>query len=287
MPKVLRGSLAVDFKDKNGFKYTLEAIYTKTIKDVMFQQINLTDRPTYAVFDSAVNHQYQPVFPGQNNLNPQFANAYEMSNTSKGYRYSITGQVARVFQSGFGFSLAYTYGQSKDVANGIRNSFESNWQLNQALNPNDPQLAYSNFDIRHRIVGNINYRKAWNKTWVSSFFLFVSAQSGSPFTYGFVNYTPQNTPQQVSLAYIPAKEETINFFAPTETQTAAEQAAAFDAFIDGNKYLRSRRGSFTERNAGRTPWNASADFHFAQDLHLNTTADDPSKVKTITLSLDI
>lgn len=287
MPKVFRGSLAVDFKDKYGFKYTLEGIYTKTIKDVMFRQINLTDRPAYAVFDSAVNHQYQPVFPGQNSLNPQFANAYEMSNTSAGYRYSITGQVARIFQSGLAFSIAYTYGQSKDVANGIRNSFESNWQLNQALNPNDPQLSYSNFDIRHRIVGNISYRKAWNKTWVSSFSLFVSAQSGSPFTYGFVNYTPQNTPQQISLAYIPAKGETINFFAPTETQTAGVQAAAFDAFIDGNEYLRSRRGSFTERNAARTPWNTSADFHFAQDLHLNTNVDDPSKVKTITLSLDI
>jgi hypothetical protein len=38
---------------------------------------------------------------------------------------------------------------------------ESNWQLNQALNPNTPTLAYSNFDVRHRIVTNINYKLSY------------------------------------------------------------------------------------------------------------------------------
>src|SRR6202000_1160380 len=108
--------------------------------------------------------------------------------------------------------MAYTYGQSKDIANGVRNSMESNFQLNQALNPNDPHLENSNFDIRHRIISNISYRKEWTKSLASTFSVFFSSQSGSPYTYGFVNYTAQNTPQQVSLAYIPNKGETINFF---------------------------------------------------------------------------
>ncbi len=286
MPKVLRGSLALDYKDPNGFKYTVEGIYTKTIHDIIFKQINLTDNPTYYTYDTAATQRKQPIFPGQNPRNPQFANVYEMSNTSQGYRYSITGQIAKNFDNGFGFSAAYTYGESKDVSNGIRNSFESNWQLNQALNPNNPQLANSNFDIRNRIVASVNYRKAWNKVWVSNFTLFVTAQSGSPFTYGFVNYNPQNTPQQVGLAYIPAKGETINFFAATPTQTAQQQADAFDKFIDGNNYLSSRRGGFTERNAARTPWNNDADFHFAQDINLNTEKE-PSKWHTLTFSVDI
>jgi hypothetical protein len=40
--------------------------------------------------------------------------------------------------------VAYTYGDSRDVTNGIRNSMESNFQMNQSLTPNDPQLATSN-----------------------------------------------------------------------------------------------------------------------------------------------
>ncbi|SDD78019.1 Carboxypeptidase regulatory-like domain-containing protein [Mucilaginibacter pineti] len=286
MPKVLRGSLALDYKDQAGFKYTVEGIYTKTIKDVIFRQVNLTDNPTYFAYDTAATQRKQPIFPGQNPRNPQFANAYEMSNTSQGYRYSITGQIARNFDNGFGFSAAYTYGKSKDVSNGIRNSFESNWQLNQALNPNNPQLANSNFDIRNRIVVSANYRKAWNKMWVSNFSLFVTAQSGSPYTYGFVNYTPQNTPQQIGLAYIPARGESANFFAATSTQTVQQQADAFDSFIDHDKYLSTRRGTFTERNAARTPWNNNADFHFAQDINFNTDKD-ASKLQTLTISVDI
>ncbi|GAA4312348.1 carboxypeptidase regulatory-like domain-containing protein [Mucilaginibacter gynuensis] len=286
MPKVLRSSLALDYRDKNGFKYTVEGIYTKTIKDIIFRQVNLTDNPTYFTYDTAATQRKQPIFPGQNTRNPQFANAYEMGNTSQGYRYSITGQISKNFENGFGFSAAYTYGKSKDISNGIRNSFESNWQLNQALNPNDPQLANSNFDIRNRIVVSTNYRKAWNKMWVSNFSLFVTAQSGSPFTYGFVNYTPQNTPQQVGLAYIPAKGESVNFFAPTPTQTAQQQADAFDRFVDGNEYLSSRRGGFTGRNAARTPWNTNADFHFAQDIIFNNEESTTAQ-HTLTINLDI
>ncbi|MGQ7856677.1 TonB-dependent receptor [Pedobacter sp. WC2501] len=286
MPKVIRGSLALDYKGENGIKYTVEGIYTKTIKDVIFKQVNLTDNPTYFAYDTEATTRRQPIFPGQNSRNPQFANAYEMSNTPEGYRYSITGQVAKNFDNGFGFSAAYTYGQSKDLSNGIRNSFESNWQLNQALNPNDPQLANSNFDIRNRIVLSASYRKAWNKIWVSNFSLFVTAQSGSPFTYGFVNYTPQNTPQQIGLAYIPAKGETANFFAATSSQTVQQQADAFDRFIDDNNYLSSRRGGFTERNAARTPWNNNADFHFSQDINFNTDKATSAQ-KTLTISIDV
>jgi hypothetical protein len=292
MPKVLRGSLALDYKDQHGLKYTVEGIYTKTIKDVKFQQVNLTDNPSYMSYDTAAGLRKQPIFPGQNSLNPYLANAYEMSNTSQGYRYSITGQVSGNFENGFGFSAAYTYGQSKDLANGIRNSMESNWQLNQALNPNNPSLANSNFDIRHRIVITVSYRKVWSRVFTSNLSLFVSAQSGTPFTYGFVNYTPQNTPQQVGLAYIPAVGETANFFAPIYSESGAivaspqQQAAAFDQFIDANKYLHSRRGDFTERNEGRTPWNNTADLHFSQDINFYTKHAD-IKQHTLSFSLDI
>jgi hypothetical protein len=150
---------------------------------------------------------------------------------------------------------------------------ESNWQLNQALNPNNPGLAYSNFDVRHRIVGNLGYHVAVTDWWVSYFSLFVNLQTGARYTYGFVNYTVQNTPQQISLAYIPNETEAINFFQnytdkTGATVTAAGQAQAFNQFIDANPYLRTRRGNFTERNGARTPWNNDADFRFREDFLL-------------------
>ena len=272
MPMVFRSSLALDYTDALGISYMVEAIFTKTMQDVMFQQVNIKDAPTYYAYDTAVNLRKQPIFPS-GGVNPAFANAYEMSNTTKGYRFSFTGRVAKKFADGLSLMVAYTYGQSKDVSNGVRNSMESNWQLNQSLNPNNPSLANSNFDIRHRIIANIGYALDWSRRVKSQAVLFFSAQSGSPYTYGFVNATVQNTPQQVSLAYIPQKSETVNFFSDytdgnNQVVSAASQADAFNQFIDNDKYLSKRRGNFTERNAARTPWNNQLDFRFQQDVYL-------------------
>jgi len=264
MPKTWRTSLAFDYKTDNQWKFTAEGIYTKVINDLMFQQINIVDNPTYKVYDT--EHQ-QPIYSSAK-INSLYTNAYLLSNTSKGYRYSLTGQVSKSFPIGLDVMMAYTYGQSKDVTNGIRNSMESNWQLNQALSPNSPGLANSNFDIRNRIVSTINYRHSWDKAskYVANFSLFFSAQSGTPYSYGFVNSTINGTGQTVSLTYIPNVGETSRFFAATTT--GAAQAAAFDAFIDSDKYLKTRRGQFTERNGARTPWNYQADFRFSQDFKI-------------------
>ena len=272
MPQVFRTSLSIDYKDNKGVKYKLEGIFTKVIKDVLFSHINMRDQPSYYAYDTAINSRQQPIYPSGAN-NPLFANAYLMSNTTKGYRYSITGQVNKRFNNGPDLMAAYTFGMAKDITNGIRNSMESNWQLNQSLNPNNPTLAYSNFDIRHRIVSRIGWSVGTFKNATTSLSLFVQAQSGSPFTYGFLNFTPQGTAQQVALAYIPAEAEAINFFSSyTDEQgrtiTAAEQAKAFNDFISNDKYLSTRRGQFTERNMGRTPWNVQADFRLIHAINL-------------------
>jgi hypothetical protein len=271
MPQVWRSSLAFDFKTQDLWKFTVEGIYTDVIRDLKFQQVNTVDNVAYYPYD--VNH-VQPIFVNQK-VSPNFTNAYELSNTNQGHRYSITGQVAKTI-GGLDANVAYTYGESKDVTNGIRNSMESNWQLNQAANPNNPQAAYSNFDIRHRIVSTINYRFTYGnqKGMASNFTFFFSAQSGNPYTYGFYNAQVDNTGQQVNVAYIPNSGETIKFFTASATAgpTAAEtaNAAAFDGYIDSNPYLKTRRGQFTERNAAHTPWNTDLDFRFTQDFKLGT-----------------
>lgn len=277
LPKAWRSSLAFEYTTADKWKFSVEGIYTKVIHDLKFQQVNYVDNPTYMIYDTK---KQQPIYSGAK-INSLYTNAYLLSNTSQGYRYSITGQVSKTFNFGLNAMAAYTYGQAKDITNGIRNSMESNWQLNQALNPNNPGLASSNFDIRHRIVSNINYRLAWTPAskMVSTLSFFFNTASGVPFSYGLVNATLNGTGQQVSLVYIPKKGETANFFSTAN----AAMATAFDAYIDGNKYLSSRRGDFTERNGGRTPWNTQLDTRFAQDFNFNIG----ERKHTITFTYDI
>lgn len=265
MPQMFRNNLAIDYT-VGGYKLTVEGLYTKVIQDLKFQQVNTKDVVRYYSYDT---QQQQPIYvsstgtAGAQRIDNNFANAYMLSNTNKGYRYSLTGQIQRNFPSNFGFSTAYTYGKSFDITNGIRNSMESNWQLNQSLTPNDPQLAYSNFDIRHRIVGTVNYRQIWNPSNATTVTLFYSLQSGSPFSWGYVNTTVDGSAQANSLAYIPRDL--------TEAQKLLQtgnEAADFMNFVNADPYLSTRKGDFTERNAGRTPWNNTMDLRFLHEIKL-------------------
>ncbi|GAA4312920.1 TonB-dependent receptor [Mucilaginibacter gynuensis] len=293
MPQVWRTSAALDVDAGNGYKFSIEGVYTKTIYDVQFKQINVQDSVSYYLYDR--NNQ-QPIFSGRSN-DPAFSAMYLMTNTHQGYRYSATAQLSKRFLFGLDLMAAYTYGESKDLANGIRNSMESNWQLNQSLNPNNPGLAYSNFDVRHRIIGTVNYRLSYGagKRMITNVSAFISASSGQPFTYGFVNpsVSLQNTGQQVGLVYIPTPEETFRYFqggritlsnGSIVQKSQADQAEEFNKYLRSVPYLSSHRGQFTERNGARTPWNTNADLRISQTFLLNGKL---TKGHSFTITYDI
>ena len=270
MPQILRNSLAVDYTVK-GYKITVEGIYTKVIKDLLFQQVNKTDNPFYFSYDT--NHQ-MPIY--SSNINPAFSNAYLLSNTNQGYRYSLTEMVTKTYDFGLNFMVAYTYGNAKDISNGIRNSMESNYQLNQSLTPNDPKLATSNFEIKHRVVSNIGYTINLTKKNILSANVFFNAQSGNPFTWGFVNSSIAGTGQAAGLSYIfKDATEAAQYIgvnnAGVPSATAAQQVADYENFINNNDYLKSRRGKFTERNGDFTPWNIQTDMRIMDEYKLTDT----------------
>ena len=281
MPKIWRSSLAVDYT-LDGYKMTLEGIYTKVLYDLKFQQVNKTDNVTYYSYDT--QHQ-MPIYT--TNINPAFSNAYLLSNTKEGYRYNLTAQISKNYQFGFNFFAAYTYGDAKDITNGIRNSMESNWQMNQSLTPNDPKLATSNFAIKNRVVANLGYNfKISDKNSLSTN-VFFNAQSGNPFSWGFINSTIANTGQAAGLAYVfkDAQEAAkyivdIKNSTGTVVTTAAQQVADYEAFVNNNKYLKTRRGNFTERNGDFTPWNIQADLKITDEIQLGNK-------KNIQISLSI
>lgn len=277
MPNYFRGSFGVDYTTKDNWKFSLEGMYEKTLKDIFFQQVNIKDEPFWYGFDT--EHR-QPVYKGS--VDPRFSSIYLMSNTDQGYKYSIRASINKAFNNGLTIDATYTYGMSKDLMAGKSSSMEANRQMTPSLIPNNPELAYSNSDIRHRINASVGYDIQWGKAGKTNVALHLDASSGSPFTYGIVNYTIQGNSQYVSLVYIPKQEEVIRFFKDRTGATAVQQAEALNRFIDGDDYLKGRRGRFTERNAGRTPWNVRADLRLAHEIVTNK-----EKIQTLTVSADV
>ncbi len=70
------------------------------------------------------------------------------------------------------------------------------------------------------------------------------------------------------LIYIPRNTSEMNFVPITGANpyTAAQQAAAWDAFISQDSYLNKRRGGYAERNAVFLPMVYRADMSVSQDV---------------------
>ena len=281
LPTIWRSSAAVDFKFGHGYKATLDGMYTKTIHDVMFQQINKKDVTQF--FPTGPTQ--TPVYTGGNNSS-QYANIFLLSNTKKGYRYNITGQISKlsdpIRMSGgsafsYNWSAAYTYGVSKDVANGIRNSMQSNWDYNPAISSNNPQLGNSNFDLRHHIVATLGGSMSWNRVNTTSLNFFYSGSSGSPYTVIYAGVPGNMLNPNSALPYIPTVAESQTMFLD------ATNRAAYNAFVDADSYLKNRRGKYAERNGMRTPWNHELDLKLMHEFHLSSS----NKQHTLAISLDV
>jgi len=284
MPKVWRSSLAFDFKLPSGTRFSIEGLYTKTLQDVKFENINLVDNVTYYAAGPTATPRYTS-FPGSatsTKVNSNFSNAFFLTNTQQGYRYQFTGSVGQTLNNLLDVTAAYTYGVSKDISNGIRNSPQSNWELNPALNVNNPALAYSNFDLRHRIVATLNLHKSLGEGRFTGYFTAVATYAaGSPYTWVYNNNSSNvntgftnNGQQNVLLAYIPNSAQDIALVSRANSSAAytlennGAQYAALSNFIDNDSYLKTRRGQYAERNAARTPWNNQTDVRLMVEAKL-------------------
>ncbi len=247
LPTIWRSNIAVDFKFGNGYKFTVDAMYTKTIHDVKFQQINVKDSVQYFTAGPAQT----PVYVG-GKLNTSYSNVYLLTNTSEGYRYNFTAQLSSLRSNiaaggsksfRYNWSLAYTYGMSKDISNGIRNSWSSNYEVNPAIIPSSPALGYSNFDLRHRIVAVVSTGLRWNNANTTSLAFFYAGQSGSPYSLIYTS-APFNNASNAPLPYIPKDQNDIRLADYTvngQAYTAAQQWDDLNSFIEKDAYLKTRR----------------------------------------------
>ncbi len=289
LPRVWRTNVAADFKFGKGYKLTLDVLYTKTLYDVKFQQINQKDSVAYFNNTPQIT---TPVYVG-GKYNANYSSVFFLSNTTEGYRYNLTAQLSKVssnipignFKMNLNWSLAYTYGYSKDLSNGIRNSFQSNYEVNPSTVPNSPQLAYSNFDLRNRIVGSWGSTLIWNKSNATSLSFVYQGQSGNPYTLIYQS-APFGAGSNAPLPYIPKDASDIRLLDYTlngTLYTAAQQATDLFGYINGDKYLSTRKGQYAERNGLRTPWTHQLDVKIMHEFKLSKS----NSKQSLQISLDI
>jgi hypothetical protein len=277
-PQMFRGNLAVDQKLPWGVIGTLEMIYTKTLNNVLYYNVNLSPDPEFNL-TGADNRPYY----SNKKIDDSYTDILLGKNTSKGYSYNFTAQLQKPFNNGLAASIAYTFGHSKAVNDVTSSQNSSQWKYMENVNGlNHLDLTRSDFDLGHKINGYITYSVEYFKHLKSTFSLYYTGQSGMPFSYSYNDDGDLNGEgrNKGNLIYVPASRDEIVF---ADESTADEQWEKLNQFIENDDYLSERRGKYAERNGARTPMIHIFDFKFVQDLWVNVKESK----QTLQFTLDI
>ncbi|MEW5983306.1 MAG: carboxypeptidase regulatory-like domain-containing protein [Acidobacteriota bacterium] len=263
-PQVWRNNIAVDQKLPWGWTGTVEFLYNRDVNGIYYINANLPAAST--AFTGADS---RPRWAAGNRIHANVANAIVMKNQNVGRSWNISGSVERAFKSGFWAKAGYRYGESKNTIDPGSIAFGS-WNNNpHAGDPNNPGVAFSNQSPGHRFFLTASYGFeyfSFGRTTVSMFWDRYTGGSGS---YAFSGDLNGDGGSSNDLIYIPRDQSEMNFQTYTtggRTFTAAEQAAAWDAYINQDSYLSENRGKYAERGAVFMPMVNYVDVSVAQDI---------------------
>lgn len=289
----LRVDLAVDYIDPFvGINWTLEGIYSKTLNDMIVRNLDVT--ATGKTFAEQYGLSIGDKRPMYETSTIPYSGIYVLDNVSKGYSYNLSVKAEKSFQCGLDLMASYTYGKSKTVNNGSSSVAASNWNYNYTHgNPNEPELANSNFNVPHQVMVSLYHHIKWNKdikeTYnnVTTIGLVYAGNSGSPFNV-YVNGDVNGDNGYNDLLYIPTDAEIDNMLAAgmfnaTSAYTAEAQAANLKQWLANEYYLQDHRGEYYERNAANEKWENRLDFHIDHKFGFKWGSD----IKYFQVGLDI
>ncbi len=291
LPQVIRASLAVDKQLPFGIVGTLEGIYSKTLNNVVYYNVNT--KPSTRNLSGADD---RPYWDRGSRIERAYTYILVGDNTNKGHSYNVTAQLQKPFNNGFMASFAYTYGRSMVINDGSSSQNSSQWRfMENVRGKNDLDLTYSDFDLGSRIISTLSYRLDYLDHAATTISLFYEGRSGQRFSYIYrgqlANDDTGSGSTEADLLYVPANASEINFTPITRTVdgevitiTPEQQWAAFDEFIKSDDYLDSRRGQYAERNGSRLPFVNTLDLRLLQDFYIKTSN---GKKHTLQFSFDI
>jgi len=294
-PQVWTTDLAIDQELGGGLLGTLEVIYGKDIHAIVMRNADLV-----APVRTLPAPDGRPFFggAGNNSLNPTTlggAGIYVLDNTSAGHSLNLTAQLRKNFPFGLGATLAYSF---TDAKNNLKSTEIASvlWQNEPVKgDPNNPELGYSEFGARHRIVGSATYTKSWSPTLKTRIGLFLEVAQGNRFAgaggnrYSFIYSGDVNGDGQAGndLIYIPRSQSEIQFAPDTLPSgtivSPQEQWNQLNVFINQDGYLNSHRGQIADRFGEPNPWYNDVDLRILQEFAIQSGAQRHG----FELSLDI
>jgi hypothetical protein len=279
-PQAWKTNIAVDQKLPFGFVGTIESIFSKNINEVFYYNANFG--APVGTLNGSKSGDNRPFYSNNDNItriNNNVSNAIVLSNSNQGYFYSTTLKLEYPYKNGLSGSIAYTRSEAYDLLS-AGSIAAGSWTGARSVNGNNNlPLTTSNNNTPHRIVGTFAYKINYGKenfTASTGFNIgYIGEQTGA-FSYTYGGDVNGDRVNGNDLLFVPKKASDLRFIDITQSvggntlvlYSAAQQAEAFDKFIEQDSYLRTRRGQYVERNSNVLPMLHRIDLSVTQDFNV-------------------
>jgi len=191
-----------------------------------------------------------------------------MRNTDKGRGSQATFSLAKPLTENWGWSLGYTYTQSKEVSPLTSSQNTSNWNNTPIFNANEDVAYNSRYAIKDRITGTLEWKHNFFGDNATRVGLFYEGRSGRPFSYIFYNDANGDGAATNDLFYVPTGPGDVLFGSVVGgrfVQDAAMEKQFFD-WLAQNPELDAFRGGVVPANQHRSKWTNSFDVRISQEF---------------------
>jgi hypothetical protein len=278
-PQLWRSNIAVDRRLPWGLVGTAEFLYSKDVNGVYYINANLAPpntnftgpdtRPRW----TAASERCPGVSGGFNRINCNITSAIVLKNQDVGYSWNAAASLEKPFGAGTFVKAAYSYGVAKNTVDPGSIALGS-WTGNQhAGDPNNPGVRYAATSPGHRVFVSASVRRNLFGFGATTAAVFWEARTIGNASYTYAGDLNADGGTSNDLIYIPRDLSEMNFQQFTTpggvTFTPAQQADAWEAYIQQDEYLRANRGKYAERNAVFLPMFNRVDFSVSQEVASN------------------
>jgi hypothetical protein len=271
-PQLWRSNIAVDQRLPLDLVGTVELLYNRDINGIYYINANL---PAPQTAFTGVDPRPRWTANRINNAAPNIiTSAMVMKNQSVGSSWNLSASLSKSLWHGLSMKGAYSYGEAKNTIDPGSTAFSTFANNQHAADPNNPGLGFSNGTQGHRVFFQASYTRSYFNIGSTSISTFWEAQPSIQnfarnASYVFAGDMNGDGFSGNDLIYIPRDMSEMNFVpftVGTRTFSAAEQAQAFEAYINQDPYLRGHRGEYAGRGGLRLPMANRMDLSITQDV---------------------
>ena len=300
-PRDFKASLAVDQRLPGGFVLSLEGIYTRSVNQIAFRDLNIGPalpagdrteangftygfgfgtRETFA--DPGAGSQFVDPPPGEppgerepifhpRRVDPRFGQVIKIGDRPLNFSYALSARLRKQFGDRLSVDVGYAFNRSADVRSLSSLDAIANFGYTAVEgDPNDPKRQASLFDRPHRVVASATAALPELVGGGRLSVLYVG-QSGRPYSYVYADdingdaYPGYGRALDLANDLIFVTGGAFDFPGGGRTPVSG---ILFEQLVAQEPCLQANRMRILHRNACRTPWSHQLDFRFSQPIPL-------------------